>query len=138
MAQRATAYFQSVKEANILAIAPPAVMELGNASGFDMQLQNRGGLSHDEFLAARNQLLGQGGANPNLVGVRPNGVEDAPQFKLQIDREKASALGVSIADVNQTLSTAWASTYVNDFVDRGRVKRVHVQGSPMRACNPTI
>ena len=128
VAQRASAYFASVKEANIIAIAPPAVMELGNASGFDMQLQNRGGLSHDEFLAARNQLLAAAGSNPNLVGVRPNGVEDAPQFRIHIDREKVSALGVSIADVNQTLSTAWASTYVNDFVDRGRVKRVYVQG----------
>jgi multidrug efflux pump len=128
LATRASAYFASVKEAMIIAVAPPAVMELGNASGFDMQLQNRGGLSHEEFLAARNQLLGQAGADKRLVGVRPNGVEDAPQFKINIDREKASALGVSIADVNQTLSTAWASTYVNDFVDQGRVKRVYVQG----------
>jgi multidrug efflux pump len=128
IAARASAYFASVKQAMIIAVAPPAVMELGNASGFDMQLQNRGGLSHEAFLAARNQLLGEAGANPALVGVRPNGVEDAPQFRIEIDREKASALGVSIADVNQTLSTAWASTYVNDFVDRGRVKRVYVQG----------
>jgi multidrug efflux pump len=136
VAARATAFFASVKEANIIAIAPPAVMELGNASGFDMQLQNRGGLSHDAFLAARNQLLAAASANPNLVGVRPNGVEDAPQFRINIDREKVSALGVSIADVNQTLSTAWASTYVNDFVDRGRVKRVYVQGESTARMQP--
>jgi multidrug efflux pump len=128
LAQRASTYFGTIKQAMVIAVAPPAVMELGNASGFDMQLQNRGGLSHEAFLAARNQLLGAAGADPVLAGVRPNGVEDAPQFRIDIDREKASALGISIADINQTLSTAWASSYVNDFVDRGRVKRVYVQG----------
>jgi multidrug efflux pump len=127
---RASKYFSTVKEAMIIAVPPPAVMELGNTSGFDMQLQNRGGLTHEQFLAARNQLLAAAQSHPSLAGVRPNGVEDAPQFKLNIDREKASALGVSIADINQTLSTAWASTYVNDFIDRGRVKRVYVQGDP--------
>jgi multidrug efflux pump len=106
LAARATAYFASVKDAQIIAIAPPAVMELGNATGFEMQLQNRGGLSHEQFLAARNRLLAEAGKNPALVGVRPNGVEDAPQLKLDIDREKASALGVPIADINQTLATA--------------------------------
>ncbi|PZN30161.1 MAG: hydrophobe/amphiphile efflux-1 family RND transporter, partial [Proteobacteria bacterium] len=136
LAERANAYFASIKEAMIITIVPPAVMELGNASGFDMQLQNRGGLSHEEFLAARNQLLAEAGQHPALVGVRPNGVEDAPQFKLNIDREKASALGVSLADVHQTLSTAWASTYVNDFIDRGRVKRVYVQGEPYARMQP--
>lgn len=136
VAQRASQYFASVKEAMIIAIAPPAVMELGNASGFDMQLQNRGGLSHDAFLAARNQLLAAAGAEKALLGVRPNGVEDAPQFRVEIDREKASALGISVADINQTLSTAWASSYVNDFVDRGRVKRVYVQGEAAARMQP--
>jgi multidrug efflux pump len=136
IAQRAMQFFASVKQAMIIAVVPPAVMELGNAAGFDLQLQNRGGLSHEAFLAARNQLLGQASQNPALVGVRPNGVEDAPQFRLNIDREKASALSVSIADINQTLSTAWASTYVNDFVDRGRVKRVYVQGEPASRMQP--
>lgn len=136
LALRASEYFASVKEAMIIAVVPPAVMELGNASGFDMQLQNRGGLSHEAFLAARDQLLESAGQNASLFGVRPNGVEDAPQLKLEIDREKASALGVSIADINQTLSTAWASTYVNDFVDRGRVKRVYVQGEPVSRMQP--
>ncbi len=127
---RANKYFSSVKEANIIAVPPPAVLELGNTAGFDMMLQNRGGLSRETFLAARNQMLGEAARDPRLTGVRPNGVEDAPQFKLDIDREKASALGVSIADINQTLQTGWASTYVNDFIDRGRVKRVYVQGDP--------
>ena len=111
-------------------------MELGNATGFDMMLQNRGGLSHEEFLAARNQLLAEANKNPALVAVRPNGVEDAPQVKVDIDREKASALGLSIADVNQTLSSAWGSSYVNDFIDHGRVKRVYVQGEPNSRMQP--
>jgi multidrug efflux pump len=136
LAARATAYFSTVRDAVILAIAPPAVMELGNATGFDMQLQNRGGMSHEQFLAARNQLLGEAGKNPALVAVRPNGVEDAPQVKVEIDREKASALGLSIADINQTLSAAWGSSYVNDFIDRGRVKRVYVQGEPRSRMQP--
>ena len=133
---RANKYFSSVKEANIIAVPPPAVLELGNTAGFDLMLQNRGGLPRDAFLAARNQLLGEAGKDPRLTGVRPNGVEDAPQFKLDIDREKASALGVSIADINQTLQTGWASTYVNDFLDRGRIKRVYVQGDPASRMQP--
>jgi multidrug efflux pump len=136
LATRATRYFSTVRDAMILAIAPPAVMELGNATGFDMMLQNRGGLSHEQFLAARNQLLGDAGKNPAVVAVRPNGVEDAPQVKIEIDREKASALGLSIADVNQTLSAAWGSSYVNDFIDHGRVKRVYVQGEPNSRMQP--
>jgi multidrug efflux pump len=133
---RANKYFASIKEANIIAVPPPAVLELGNTAGFDMMLQNRGGLPRETFLAARNQLLGEAAKDPRLANVRPNGVEDAPQFKLDIDREKASALGVSIADINQTLQTGWASTYVNDFIDRGRVKRVYVQGDPDSRMQP--
>jgi multidrug efflux pump len=133
---RANKFFASIKEANVIAVPPPAVLELGNTAGFDLMLQDRGGLGHDAFLAARNQLLGMAAQNPALVNVRPNGVEDAPQFKLDIDREKASALGLSIADVNQTLQTGWASTYVNDFIDRGRVKRVYVQGEPTARMQP--
>ena len=136
LATRATRYFSTVRDAMIIAFAPPAVMELGNATGFDMQLQNRGGLSHEAFLAARNQLLGEAAKNPALVAVRPNGVEDAPQVKIDIDREKASALGLSIADINQTLSSAWGSSYVNDFIDHGRVKRVYVQGEPNSRMQP--
>ena len=133
---RANKYFASIKEANIIAVPPPAVLELGNTAGFDMMLQNRGGLPRATFLAARNQMLAEAAKDPRLVNVRPNGVEDAPQFKLDIDREKAIALGVSIADINQTLQTGWASTYVNDFIDRGRVKRVYVQGDPVSRMQP--
>jgi multidrug efflux pump len=133
---RTNKYFSSIKEGNVLAIPPPAVLELGNTAGFDMMLQDRGSLGHDAFLAARNQLLAEAAKNPVLAGVRPNGVEDAPQFKLDIDREKASALGVSITDINQTLQTGWASTYVNDFIDRGRVKRVYVQGDTQSRMQP--
>ncbi|HEU5135691.1 MAG TPA: efflux RND transporter permease subunit [Steroidobacteraceae bacterium] len=133
---RTNKFFASITEANVIAVPPPAVLELGNTAGFDLMLQNRGGLPRADFLAARNQLLGEAAKNPVLVNVRPNGVEDAPQFKLDIDREKASALGLSIADVNQTLQTGWASTYVNDFIDRGRVKRVYVQGDPQSRMQP--
>jgi multidrug efflux pump len=133
---RTNKFFGGIKEANVIAVPPPAVLELGNTAGFDLMLQNRGGHSRDAFLAARNQLLGEAAKDPRLAGVRPNGVEDAPQFRLDIDREKASALGVSIADINQTLQTGWASTYVNDFLDRGRVKRVYVQGDPDSRMQP--
>ncbi|MEO8308440.1 MAG: efflux RND transporter permease subunit [Pseudomonadota bacterium] len=136
IAQRASGYFSTIRDAQIFAVVQPAVSELGNASGFDMQLQDRAGIGHEALLAARNQLLGMAAQNPVLAGVRPNGVEDAPQFKLDIDREKASALGVSIADINQTLSTAWGSTYINDFLDRGRVKRVYVQGEASARMQP--
>ena len=136
VAARATRYFATIRDAMVLAFAPPPVMELGNATGFDMQLQNRGGLTHEAFLAARNQLLAEAARNPALVAVRPNGVEDAPQIKLEIDREKASALGVSIADINQTITAAWAPSYVNDFIDHGRVKRVYLQGEAYARMQP--
>ncbi len=133
---RANKFFSTIKEANVIAVAPPAVLELGNTAGFDLMLQNRGGLSRDAFLAARNQLLGEAAKDPRLTAVRPNGVEDAPQFQLDIDREKASALGVSVADINQTLQAGWASVYVNDFIDRGRVKRVYLQGDAATRMQP--
>ena len=136
IAQRASKYFATIRDASVIATVPPAVGELGNASGFDLQLQDRGGLGRAALLGARNQLLGMAGKEPSLVGVRPNGIEDAPQLKLDIDREKAGALGVSVADINQTLAAAWGSAYVNDFVDRGRVKRVFVQGEPATRMQP--
>ncbi|VFR25550.1 RND efflux system, inner membrane transporter CmeB [plant metagenome] len=129
VAGRIIAYGASqVKDAQVVAFTPPAVMELGNASGFDFQLQDRAGIGHQAFLAARNQLLQEAGKHPALRSVRPNGIEDAPQYQLNIDRERIRALGVSIADVNSTISVAWGSSYINDFIDRGRVKRVFVQG----------
>ncbi|NRR29560.1 efflux RND transporter permease subunit [Oxalobacteraceae bacterium] len=125
---RAMGTFSQIKDAMVFAFAPPAVMELGNASGFDLQLQDQGGLGHNALMAARNQLLGMASKSPVLMGVRPNGQDDTPQYKITVDQQKASALGLSIADVNKVLSTGWGSAYVNDFVDRGRVKKVFMQG----------
>ncbi|WP_348944409.1 efflux RND transporter permease subunit [Chitinibacter sp. FCG-7] len=130
---RAYGAFGQIKEAMIFAFAPPAVMELGNASGFDLQLQDRGGVGHEKLTEARNMLLGMAAKDPNVVGVRPNGQPDSPQLRLDIDQEKASALGLSLSDINQTLAAAWGSAYVNDFVDRGRVKKVYLQAdAPFR------
>ncbi len=136
IAQRASKFFATIRDASVIATVPPAVTELGNASGFDIQLQDRGGVGRDVLLGARNQLLGMAGKEPALAGVRPNGIEDAPQLRLLIDREKAGALGVPIADINQMLSAVWGSLYVNDFLDRGRVKRVYLQGEPAARMQP--
>ena len=125
---RAMAEFSQYKDANAYAFPPPAVPELGIADGFDIYLQASAGQTHDELMAVRNQFIGLGNAHPHLTAVRPNGMEDTPQLHLDIDVEKARALGVSINSVNSTLATAWGSTYVNDFLDRGRVKKVYVQG----------
>lgn len=125
---RATKFFAALRDARVFAFAPPAVSELGNATGFDLMLQDRANLGHDALMAARNQLLAELGKDKRLVAVRPNGQEDAPQFKLEIDSHKAETLGVSIADINATFSAAWGSAYVNDFIDKGRVKKVMVQG----------
>jgi hydrophobe/amphiphile efflux-1 (HAE1) family protein len=111
-----------------LPLPPPPIRELGNANGFDLFLKNEGGLSHEEFVAARNQLVGIASQDPKLVGVRPNGLEDGPQFRINLDYLKAQALGVSTADATSLLSVAFGGTYVNDFIDRGRIKRVYVQG----------
>jgi multidrug efflux pump len=130
---RAYGAFGQIKEAMIFAFAPPAVMELGNASGFDLQLQDRGGVGHEKLTEARNMLLGMAAKDPNVVGVRPNGQPDSAQLLLDIDQEKASALGLSISEINQTLAAAWGSAYVNDFVDRGRIKKVYLQAdAPFR------
>lgn len=116
-----------IKDAMAFAFFPPPIMELGNASGFDFQLVDRGGLGHDALMNARNRLLGMAAQNPLLSGVRPNGLSDVPQYKINIDQEKASALGVSLSDINDILQITWGSSYVNDFLDRGRIKRVYVQ-----------
>ncbi|MBN2751318.1 MAG: efflux RND transporter permease subunit [Rhodospirillaceae bacterium] len=124
---RAMQRFASMREARIFAFQPPSVAELGNASGFDFQLIDRGGVGHETLLNARNMLLGMAARNPSVTAVRPNGLEDTPQYKVTIDRQKAKALGLSISDINNTLSSAWGSSYVNDFNDKGRVKKVYVQ-----------
>ena len=112
----------------IFAFNLPPIPELGVSSGFNLFLQDRGNLGHAGLLEARNQLLGMAGQNDKLVQVRPNGLEDAPQLRIDIDFEKAQALGLTITNINETLSTAWGSSYVNDFIDRGRVKKVYLQG----------
>lgn len=127
IAARAMGEFSQYKDAIAFAFVPPAIRELGNSSGFDFQLQDMSGLGHEALINARNQLLGMAAQDPRLVGVRPNGQEDTAQFKIDVDQQKAMALGISLVDINQTFSTAWASNYVNDFVDNGRIKRVYVQ-----------
>jgi multidrug efflux pump len=129
VAGKAMGYFSTIKEAFVFAFPPPAVVELGTANGFNIYLQDRAGLGHDQLLQARNMLLGMAAKSPVLAGVRPNGQEDTPELKLDIDLAKAEALGISQADINSTLATAWGSSYVNDFIDRGRVKKVFLQGA---------
>lgn len=128
VAGRAMGVFSQMKDAMVFALAPPAIQGLGSSNGFSFYLKDMNGQGHEALIAARNELLGKAGQNANLLGVRPNGQEDTPQFAVHIDQEKASALGVNLADIDTTLSTAWGSSYVNDFIDRGKVKPVYVQG----------
>ncbi len=129
VAARAMRAFSKFRDGMAFAFAPPAVVELGFANGFDMELQDRNGLGHDKLMAARNQLLGMAMGNPKLVAVRPNGQNDTPQFKLEIDDVRAGAMGVSVSDANSVLATAWGGSYVNDFIQNGRVKKVYVQAA---------
>ena len=128
VAAKAGAYFATLRDARIFAFAPPAVSELGNATGFDLMLKDEANLGHEALTQARNQLLGELMADKRLVAVRPNGLEDTPQYRLQIDTHKAGTLGVAMTDINNTISTALGSSYVNDFIDKGRVKKVMLQG----------
>ncbi|NHK26833.1 efflux RND transporter permease subunit [Parvularcula flava] len=127
LAGQAMGRFSQITEGMVFTIVPPPISELGNSSGFNLYLQDVGGLGHDALLDARNQLLGMAGQNPKLMGVRPNGQEDNPQYNISVDFEKAQALGLNIAQVNSTLSVAIGGLYVNDYIDRGRIKRVYVQ-----------
>ena len=130
---RAMGAFSQIKEATIFAFNMSSIPALGNSTGFDLYLQDRGGLGHEKLVAARNQLLGMVAKEPSLTRVRPNGMEDTPQYNINIDYEKAMALGLTVSDINSTLSTAWGSNYVNDFIDRGRVKKVYVHAdAPFR------
>ncbi|ELF7796777.1 efflux RND transporter permease subunit [Salmonella enterica] len=125
---RATRAFSQIRDGLVFPFNMPAILELGTATGFDFELIDQGGLGHDALTKARNQLLGMVAKHPDLlVRVRPNGLEDTPQFKLDVDQEKAQALGVSLSDINETISAALGGYYVNDFIDRGRVKKVYVQ-----------
>ena len=133
---RAWGGLSQIKDAQIFVFNVPAIMGLGNSSGFDAYLVDRGNLGHDALLQARNQLLGMSAQNPTLVGVRPNGMEDSPQFRIKIDYEKAMAMGVAVSDINNMLSIAWGSSYVNDFIDNGRIKKVYLQADAPYRMNP--
>ncbi|MGL4317957.1 MAG: efflux RND transporter permease subunit [Pseudomonas sp.] len=136
LAQRAQQHFFSFRDAMVFAFAPPAVLEMGNASGFNFFLQDRAGVGHETLNAARDQFLQLAKDNPVLARVRANGLYDEPQYQLLIDDEKASAHGVTLADINNTVAIAWGASYVNDFIDRGRVKKVYLQGVPEARMNP--
>ncbi|WP_048997644.1 efflux RND transporter permease subunit, partial [Klebsiella pneumoniae] len=127
--ERATKAFNQINEARVIASSPPAISGLGSSAGFDMELEDHAGKGHDVLMAARDTLLELAGKNPLLTRVRHNGLDDSPQLQVDIDQRKAQALGVSIDDINDTLQTAWGSSYVNDFMDRGRVKKVYVQAA---------
>ncbi|MBL0715098.1 MAG: efflux RND transporter permease subunit, partial [Desulfosarcina sp.] len=127
IAGRAMKVFSRIKGAMVFAFAPPAVIELGNAKGFDFQLQDRGGLGHEKLMAARNQLLGMAAQDPRLIRVRPNGMQDVPEYRIDVDWDKTGALGVPIRSIHNTIAAAFGSAYVNDFLQAGRVKRVFVQ-----------
>ncbi|WP_281684985.1 efflux RND transporter permease subunit [Thalassobaculum salexigens] len=130
---RAYGALSQVREAQIFAFTPPAIIELGNATGFEFQLVDRGGVGHDVMMQARGKLLGMAAQEDTVTQVRPNGFSDTPQFRVDVDHEKASALGLAIADINTTLSTAWGASYVNDYMEDGRVKKVYLQAdAPFR------
>ncbi|SEL57062.1 multidrug efflux pump [Kosakonia sacchari] len=127
--ERATKAFNRINEARVFASSPPAISGMGSSAGFDMELQDHAGAGHDALMAARDQLLEMAAKDPALTRVRHNGLDDSAQLQIDIDQRKAQALGVSIDDINDTLQTAWGSSYVNDFMDRGRVKKVYVQAA---------
>ncbi len=136
IAGRAFGAFSQIKDAIVFPLSPPPIPELGNATGFTMRLQDRGGVGHEALLAARNQLLGMAAQSKIVAGVRPEGLEDTPQLQLNIDRDKANALGVSFADINNTLSTSLGSAYINDFPNQGRQQRVVVQADAPQRMQP--
>lgn len=136
LAGRAMQHFATLKDGRAFALIPPAVMELGNATGFDFFLQDTAGKGHEALMAARNQFLQMASQDKRLTAVRPNGMEDEPEYQLQIDDERARALGLSLQDINDTLSAAWGSTYVNQFMYEGRVKKVYIQGRATSRVTP--
>ncbi len=127
VAGRAMGAFMSMRDAMAFAFAPPAIPELGIATGFNFFLQDQAGVGRDVLLAARGQFLGAAAQDPDLAGVRPNAQPDTPQYHIEVDSAAAGALGLTMVEINDTLSTAWGGTYVNDFIDKGRVKKVFVQ-----------
>ncbi|MDA5562072.1 MULTISPECIES: efflux RND transporter permease subunit [Cobetia] len=133
---KAQAYFNTLKGALAFAVNPPSIRELGNATGFDMMLVDRGGIGHEALTQARNKLMGMAAQNPAVTGLRPNGLEDRPQYNVKINELKATAMGIDLSDVYTTLSTAWGSSYVNDYLDNGRTKKVYVQGQAEARMQP--
>jgi hydrophobe/amphiphile efflux-1 (HAE1) family protein len=130
---RAMKAFSSRRDAMVFAFAPPAILELGNATGFDFQLQDRAGVGHAKLMEARNQLLGMTAQNANLKAVRPNGLDDQPEYNVRVNQDRAGALGVPLPVVSDTLASAWGGSYINDFINQGRVKRVYMQAdAPFR------
>ena len=136
VAARAMGGLGGIRDAFAFAFVPPPMPELGVSSGFAFFLKDNGGQGHEALTAARNQLLGAAAGSPLLANVRPNGQDDTPQLRLEVDNQKAGALGLSVADVNATLSAAWGGQYIDDFTDRGRVKRVYVQADAPFRMNP--
>ncbi|XID74413.1 efflux RND transporter permease subunit [Alkanindiges sp. WGS2144] len=138
LVQRSMMALSQIKDAAyVMPIAPPAVIELGTANGFNLQLKDASGMGHAKLVEARNMLLGMAAQAPDkVVRVRPNGQEDTPQYQVNIDQAQAGAMGLSLADINSVMATAWGSTYVNDFIDRGRVKKVYVQGESNARMQP--
>nr|WP_250808298.1 efflux RND transporter permease subunit [Neorhizobium tomejilense] len=137
IAGRAMGTFMGMRDAMVFALAPPAIQGMGSSNGFSFYLQDNAGAGHEALIAARNQLLGAAAQNDKLSGTRPNGQEDTPQLSVSIDQEKASALGVSLSDIDSTLSAAWGSRYVNDFIDRGRIKPVYIMADAAARMQPT-
>jgi multidrug efflux pump len=135
--ERATAAFRGLRDAQVFTLVPGAIRGLGQAGGFQVQLQNTGGLSRREFQSVRDRLLGEATADPRLASVRPSELPDVASLKVDIDQQRLAALGLSAGDVNNTLSAAWGGRYVNDFIDRGRVKRVYVQAEAQYRAAPT-
>jgi HAE1 family hydrophobic/amphiphilic exporter-1 len=134
---RSMRFFSQIKGAMVFAFPPPAVIELGRAGGFDFELQDRGGLGHHKLMAARNQLLGMAAQDPRLIRVRPNGLNDVPEYYIDVDWSKAGAQGVPISAIHNTISAAFGSAYVNDFIQAGRVKRVYIQADARDRMLPT-
>tara|TARA_R110001592_G_scaffold281911_4_gene549535 strand:- start:3490 stop:6627 length:3138 start_codon:yes stop_codon:yes gene_type:complete len=134
--QRSMAYFSGYKKASVFAFSSPAIRELGQATGFDFYLEDVGGIGHKKLIEVRNQLLEKIAQSPILQNVRPNGLEDNAQFYLDIDYEKAKVFGLDIDDINNSLSIAWGSSYVNDFIDRGRSKKVYIQADAQYRMTP--
>jgi multidrug efflux pump len=132
--QRASGAFRGFRDAQVFALVPGAIRGLGQSSGFTMELQNRSGMTREQFIALRDQLLQQANANPKLTSVRLSDLPDVATYKIDVNQQKLTAFGLNQNDINNTLSTAWGGRYVNDFIDKGRVKRVYVQGdAPYRA-----